>query len=467
MYDSENSLVVNTNDNDIVKKKGQKSNKEDNTEDFVNNVKLIDNTEKKISNSETSDVSEPQSEKIGMSNPNQITEITANLWKYHNVPDNEPESFPEYITCYEKYDASEIVGARVRGKKHKHEGSNCDDWFEIGASGSITFIAVSDGAGSKKYSRIGAKSACKAAVGYMKMIFDDLHHSDSDFLSSLSLPADDEKCTANYKKIAGIVHESMNVAYRAVESSLYKRYADKRYSDVIKRDIMLSDFSTTLLIAVCIPLLTNEKEKIVISCQIGDGAIVLIDTKGYFDDSVKLMGEADSGDFSGETDFLVSGKLLDSANLASRTRVSRSFSDIIMLMTDGVADDYFPNETQMHRLYFDLVANGILEETESFSTADLSSSQIEIIKNIPQPIEYPWVNDKSISIGLNYTNEIMSTLNMSLQEIWNNKYIMSIASAKVKEMMNTLDKSERLKIWLDNYVERGSFDDRTLVVARI
>ena len=26
------------------------------------------------------------------------------------------------------------------------------------------------------------------------------------------------------------------------------------------------------------------------------------------------------------------------------------------------------------------------------------------------------------------------------------------------------DKSERLKVWLDNYSQRGSFDDRTLVI---
>ena len=29
------------------------------------------------------------------------------------------------------------------------------------------------------------------------------------------------------------------------------------------------------------------------------------------------------------------------------------------------------------------------------------------------------------------------------------------------------DPSKRLQIWLDNYVERGSFDDRTLVIVRM
>ena len=60
-----------------------------------------------------------------------------------------------------------ILAAWVRGKKHKHEGTNCDDWFEIARSGKWGIIAVSDGAGSKMFSRVGARVACKAAVNYL------------------------------------------------------------------------------------------------------------------------------------------------------------------------------------------------------------------------------------------------------------------------------------------------------------
>ena len=396
-----------------------------------------------------------------------VMSVTANMWKYQPIPENEPEPFPEYVTKYEKVGDTEIIGARVRGKKHKHEGTNGDDWFESVVMDNITCIAVSDGAGSKKYSRIGARCACKAAVGYLKEALTELVNSDADIMNAISLKIDDPKCIEAYTKIASVVQQSMVTAYNSVEGAYYQRNTDKAYSDVLGREIGLKDFSATLLVAVCISAGSEEKETTVISCQIGDGMIALIDSKGAFEKSVKLMGEADSGDFSGETDFLVNKKLLEPGSLASRTKISRGTSDVIMLMSDGVADDYFPNETEMRRLFFDMIANGILEGIVETSESDLSADQVEDIKNIPEPTEFPWVNDKDVMVGLNYTKDILSAMGMTLEDLWAKKYIASLAAAKVKEAMQTDDLSERLKIWLDNYVERGSFDDRTLVVAKI
>ena len=120
-----------------------------------------------------------------------------------------------------------------------------------------------------------------------------------------------------------------------------------------------------------------------------------------------------------------------------------------------------------YQLYFDLLANGVLDGATAVSTMDLTLNQIEMIKKLPSPVEYPWENDKSVLVGLNYTNKIMKTLDMSLEEIWGDQFIASLVSAQVKDNMNTEAPEQRLRIWLDNYVERGSFDDRTLVVARI
>ena len=61
----------------------------------------------------------------------------------------------------------QVIAARVRGKKHKHDGSNCDDWFDTKNVDGIFLSAVSDGAGSKKFSRIGLRAACKGAVGFL------------------------------------------------------------------------------------------------------------------------------------------------------------------------------------------------------------------------------------------------------------------------------------------------------------
>ena len=74
------------------------------------------------------------------------------------------------------------------------------------------------------------------------------------------------------------------------------------------------------------------------------------------------MGEPDSGDFSGETDFLTSPQMKNKDNLQSRTRISKSPASLLLVMTDGVADDYFPNNTQLLRLCCDLILNGIIPD---------------------------------------------------------------------------------------------------------
>src|SRR5262249_14806159 len=94
-------------------------------------------------------------------------------WKYIPVPDNEPEKHDEYATLSSTNDVdhTRLIAARVRGKKHKHEGTNCDDWFEVRTNKHWSLIAVADGAGSRKFSRVGAKASCQAAVECMTESF--------------------------------------------------------------------------------------------------------------------------------------------------------------------------------------------------------------------------------------------------------------------------------------------------------
>ena len=84
------------------------------------------------------------------------------------IPENEPEPYEECITESATLGAFHVTAARVRGKKHRHEGTNCDDWFETRNIDSFVVSAVSDGAGSKKFSRIGAKTSCMGAMEYLE-----------------------------------------------------------------------------------------------------------------------------------------------------------------------------------------------------------------------------------------------------------------------------------------------------------
>ena len=398
----------------------------------------------------------------------EVTGYTASLWKYLPIPSDEPEPAPEYINSVKEFPDSKVIAARVRGKKHKHEGTNCDDWYEMANFGRITFIAVSDGAGSKKFSRIGARVSCKTAVGYLVKSFEEIFNEKPELKDDLCLPLSDSKCMESCSTIAGIVQQAVIHAHDAVEAAFYSRVTDSAYESSLGRELQLNDFSATLLVTALIPVSETTKEHLIISCQIGDGMIATLNSDADFDKSVKLMGEADSGDYSGETDFLTSSKMKNIETLQHRTKIARTVVDTIMIMSDGVSDDYFPNETQMHRLYYDLIANGIIEkEADDEALNAFTQNNNELVESIPDPQVFPWVNDQNIKVSVQYTNRIIEATGLTLEDIWKDYSVLYLAKAKLEEDEKQSDPGERLKVWLDNYVERGSFDDRTLVVVTI
>ena len=236
---------------------------------------------------------------------------------------------------------------------------------------------------------------------------------------------------------------------------------------MLGRKLLLSDLSGTLLVAAIIPVRKETKEHLIVTCQIGDGMIATVNAKGTFAGSVKLLGVPDSGEFTGETEFLTSAKMAKIEELQKRTKLSRGPVDFVMVMCDGVADDYFPNETQMRRLYYDLIANGILLKQHARDLSDLNREDLELFAKVPEPIAYPWVNDKSVFIPIQYTSKICEAMGLSLEDLWDRREVLSYAAVKLKGENMPAATEDRLLQWLDNYYERGSFDDRALVIAEL
>ena len=219
----------------------------------------------------------------------------------------------------------------------------------------------------------------------------------------------------------------------------------------------LKDFSCTLLASVVIPVETaNGREYLTASIQLGDGMIAAVDESNA--NPLILLGTADGGSFSGETEFLTSEQFRSPESLMSRTKIRRGKLTSLMLMTDGVADDYYPNNPQLLRLALDLKLNNILEIAEPELITDVT---------VPQPVEYPWVNDGDVKYALQYTKNVLVETGMTLEQLWSDKYAQRKASLASFDIVHDKDKAEMLKIWLDNYVERGSFDDRTLLIINI
>lgn len=382
---------------------------------------------------------------------------TASLWQYHPVPQDEPDAAPEYKTEEKRIGTADFVAARVRGKKHKHEATNCDDWFAVAAVGDIAVLAVSDGAGSKRFSRVGARAASEAAVGSIYEQLRTLDAASAKNRAAFALPMSDTAFGEACARLGAALHTGVLDARRAVLAAFHERCGQEAYTKLLGRDLALSDFAATLLVTVAVPV-PELGEVLVLSCQVGDGITCAIDTHAPYGKAVKLLGRPDSGDFSGETDFLTSEAMADIASLQRRTLVTRGTCDLILTMTDGVADDYYYNEQV---LYLDLVANGILSGAQGAAT--FTRAEVELLRSLPQPAAFPWVNDKEQYIALQYASRMCRKIPTTEECLWQNAHVLALA-AEDTSLKGVASHAERLKIWLDNYVMRASFDDRTLAL---
>jgi hypothetical protein len=80
--------------------------------------------------------------------------------------------------------------------------------------------------------------------------------------------------------------------------------------------------------------------------------------------TVLILGVPAHGEYSGETEFLGTEGVLSEASLKARTRIIREPVDRILLATDGVSDDYFPNDNCFTKLSADIDALEPVEYTK-------------------------------------------------------------------------------------------------------
>lgn len=380
---------------------------------------------------------------------------TASLWRYRTVAEDGTELHTEYHCKRTRTGVGEVIGARVRGKKHKHEGTNCDDWFETAVAEGCLIAVVADGAGSKQLSRIGARVSCEAAVEYLRNEIPEMFSRDRGLRAKLAGDMSGEEFLGACGEFAALIRKSAVAAFDAVIQKLGSLYSDGNYVRALGRNPTLADMGSTFLAAVAVPVEVNgERQRFVVTLQIGDGCICAIDTRAEHSRCLRLMGEADSGAYSGETEFLSERTVSEDA-AARKTRISRGRSDILMLMSDGVADDYFPAQPMMKRLLLDLRLNGILP-----MPGDTSG------RREPAPMEFPAVTPEQQPVAVQYSKQLLKDGEDAVNDLWDSRDTLAPWSLEAwgKSLGGTPEL--RLQNWLDNYSERGSFDDRTLVVMK-
>lgn len=390
----------------------------------------------------------------------EVMEHTASVWQYKEITDDGTETHSEFHEKRMTADFAEMTGARVRGKKHKHEGTNCDDFFETALTEDCAIMVVCDGAGSKPLSRIGARVSCEAAAAYLKENLSGMLAARPDVKRGLRGELSSAEFMAACGMIAPLVQQSAREAFAAQQKKLEELCTDPVYEKALGRKPVLSDLYTTFLAAVAVPVTTDKEKRreCFMACvQIGDGCICAVDSSADAEHCLKIMGEADSGAFSGETDFL-SEKNIKPEAISAKTRISRGCSDTIMLMSDGVADDYFPAAPMMKRLYLDLCLNGILP-----MKGELPPSGED-----PAPIRFKSVSLGQTSVALQYAKQLLAdNSDDAVNALWDKREMLRCHSLEAFRMNIGDTPEERLRVWLDNYNERGSFDDRTLVVVSL
>ena len=385
----------------------------------------------------------------------EVMEHTASIWKYRPIEDNGTEQHAESHCSHMCAASGDVFAARVRGKKHKHDGTNCDDWYELASEDDFIVAVVSDGAGSKPLSRIGARVSCESARTFLHTELKALFSGEPQLKSALASELSSQDFMSACGKVAALLQRSARYAFDNIIKELKSIYNDEKVIAALGRNPEYTDLSCTFLAVIVIPLSVNgQRENLVASAQIGDGCICALNTKTRADDCLRLLGVADSGAFSGETEFL-SDRTADPASIACRTRISRGASDIVLLMTDGVADDYYPAAPMMKRLYLDLCLNGAVP-------------MIGIVpkKQSPAPIGFPSVSEKAEQVELQYAKQLLNE-SCDIDELWNRRGSLKCHSLDAYGISHGSTREQRLMAWLDNYNERGSFDDRTLVMIHL
>jgi hypothetical protein len=214
-----------------------------------------------------------------------------------------------------------MMAASRRGKQHAQEGRYRDDAFALAALDEWLLIAVADGAGSHAHSRIGAHVAAEGAITGMRAAITDAR----DPLDVLPM----QQWSASQLRECALA--AIHAADAAVRGAAVLRQWDVR------------DLSCTLL-AVALHVTAAGGCDLAIA-QIGDGMILSVEPDG----TAMELAAADVGIYAGETVFLT--------GLAQTAWYEHCYAAqpatppaLLLIMTDGVADDLTPLDRQLPTL---------------------------------------------------------------------------------------------------------------------
>lgn len=261
------------------------------------------------------------------------------MWK--NLPSDSSALFwrPDEASSALSSKDFNLIAASKRGRSHAHVGSFRDDDYQFAVANDWVVAVVADGAGSAKYSRRGAQIVCESAVRTL-----------TESLCSDSAIAEAAQAFHQARSSNSLDASTLDAAQQQLHASLVATlgHAARQAQTAIQLELShhsalqaeLKDFSTTALIAIARQFTFGT---LCAAYSVGDGAI------GVYQQGQKiiLLGDADSGEFAGQTRFLDEQSLTVAA-LAARTQFAL-VDDLsaLILMSDGVSDPLFETEFQL------------------------------------------------------------------------------------------------------------------------
>lgn len=294
-------------------------------------------------------------------------------------------------------------------------------------------------------------------------------------------------------------------------------------------ELLTKDYACTLL-AFAVTDARYEKPdgqkvavKLIASCAVGDGMMGIFRKPNLPYNAMELMTGADGGQFSGMV-VPLTGFSLNEDVIFHRTRIDL-VGDVlaVVAMTDGVSEDYnlMPSPLGLQQLACDLIINGILpveganddltitklEECNQLIAERSAEAEKEIIDLIAQKgatrnvtdqfvmdqkiiklreiaaakkikdlfkTEVPLLNPASSdpSLIIKYINSFFDLMGKKASDILCDPDFLKAIRDAAPLIIDSSDQdgvnreAAILKLWLDYYFVRGSFDDRTLVMAK-
>lgn len=315
------------------------------------------------------------------------------LWK--NLPSDKQDEFwkEDDVFCYSTLGEKSIIIASKRGRSHANVGSFRDDDYSFKHFDKTgwSLVAVSDGAGSAKFSRKGSEVACKEVVNYfdtqlsqeLTENFDHLLENYTGELKKLEKINNENEpenhideefnlikdCTAQYQnEISKFIYNNLGGCARAVHSKLEKFALTNNFD--------IKDLHSTLIFSL---FKKYEFGYVILSFGVGDCPIGILDKDCS---SFKLMNWLDVGEYGGGTRFITMPEIFVSDKFSTRFgfKILDDFS-YLMLMTDGIYDAKFVVESNLEKLekwqefILDLKGNNEDKVKIDFDNRNIDSAQ--------------------------------------------------------------------------------------------